>query len=550
VNGRPQGKKAVIELARSLSIQIDNLCQFLPQDKVVEFAAMTPIQLLRETQRAVASQEMIDTHEELKDLRRKQKDAQAKFTADQDSLTNLEGRQRLQEADVERMREREQVVKHVRMLEAARPFAQYRSARAVAREAKERRQEAQNELQTLQDEVEPAMRAANVKEQYKKQIEKVAAERRSDISKAERHADGIDRKFQEKHDKHNELCNEYRTERDSGKKYRNEIARVEQLIGNLKRQMQEQPSELDVSAYNERIREKQRGIRNCKEQISELKKKQGEVTQRGKDKSARIQQAEHDLKSLESQAGKQRSKLQSASADTAKLWQWVQENQDRFEKPVFGPPIVECSIKDPKFVSQIESLIQRGHMLAFTVQTKKDFRTLSDAGASQRLSEVNIRTMQIGLDPFRPPIGEDEMKRYGFDGWALDYLNGPEPVLAMLCAEINLHASAVAFKDTTTQQFEMIQNSNIGSWVTGKSSYRITRRREYGPGATSTQVRDLRRAQVWTEQPVDITAKRELQENIAGWTEEVEAAKEEISELQTKVLAYREAIHKTTDEEV
>jgi len=550
VNGRLQGKKAVIELARSLSIQIDNLCQFLPQDKVVEFAAMTPIQLLRETQRAVASQELIDMHEELKDLRRKQKDAQAKSTADQDSLTNLESRQRLQEADVERMREREQIVKHVRMLEAARPFAQYRSARAIARQSKDRRQEAQNELTNLEAEVEPAMRAANVKEQYKRQIEKVVAERKNGIIKIERHADVIDRKFQDLHDKHNQTTNEFRTERDSGKKNRNEIARVEQLIGNLKRQMQEQPSELDVSAYNERIREKQRVIRSSKEQIAELQKKQGDVTQRGRDKNARIQQAERDLKSLESQAGKQNSKLQGASADTAKLWQWVQQHQDRFEKPVFGPPIVECSVKDPNFVDQIESLFQRGHMLSFTVQTNNDFRTFSDAGAGLNLSETNIRTMSIGLAPFRPPIGEEEMKRYGFDGWALDYLNGPEPVLAMLCAEMHLHGSAVAFKDTTTQQFDMIQRSNIQSWVTGKSSYRITRRREYGPGATSTQVRDLKRAVVWTEQPVDLTAKRELQENITGWTEEVEAAKEEVRGLQTRVLAYREAIQKATDEEV
>lgn len=511
---------------------------------------MTPIQLLRDTQRAVASQEMIDMHEELKDLRRKQKDAQAKFTADQESLANLEGRQRLQEADVERMREREGVVKHVQMLEAARPIAAYRTAKTSHREAKERGQEAQTELQKLQDEIEPTLRALNAKERYKDQIRVVVGERKTAVLQAERHADGIDKKFQDGHDKNNQLNLEYINEKNSGKKYRADIVRLEQLIGNLKRQMQQQPSELDVQQYNERIREKRRAIQNAKDQITELQRKQSEATQQGREKIARIQQAERDLILLDSQAGKQNSKLQGASADTAKLWHWVQQNQERFEVPIFGPPLVECSVKDPKFVNQIESLFQKGHMLSFTVQTRKDFKTLSDAGAHQRLSEINIRHVTAGLASFRPPIGEDEMRRYGFDGWALDYLNGPEPVLAMLCGEMNLHGCAISSRNTSNEQFHMIELSSISSWVSGTSSYRINRRREYGPSATSTQVRDVKRAQLWTDQPVDPTAKRELQENIEGWKEEVAATKAENHELQTKILAYRDAIQTATEEEV
>lgn len=511
---------------------------------------MTPVQLLRETQRAVASQDMIDMHEELKDLRRKQKDAQAKFTADQDSLTNLESRQRLQEADVERMREREGVVKHVQMLEAARPIAAYRTAKNAHKEAKEKRQEAQNELKKLQDEIEPALRALNAKERYKDQIQAVVGERKAAIARAGARADGIDKKFQDGQDRHNQFNLEYQNGVDSGRKYKTEIARLEQSVANLNRQMQQQPSELDAQEYNERGREKRRAIQNAKDQITSLKSKQTELTQAGRENNAHIEHAVLGLKSLESQAGKQKSKLQGESAHTARLWNWVQENGDRFEKQVFGPPIVECSVKDPKFVDQVESLFQRGHMLSFTVQTKKDFKTLSDAGARQNLSEVNIRHVTAELASFRPPIGEDDMKRYGFDGWALDYLNGPEPVLAMLCGEMALHGCAISIRDTTAQQFDMITNSGLSSWVTGRSIYRISRRREYGPSATSTQVRDLKRAHIWTDQPVNTTAKRELQENINGWREEVTAAEGEIGDIQTKIIAYRDVIQTATDEEV
>lgn len=551
VDGKSQSKRAVIELCRSLSIQIDNLCQFLPQDKVVEFAAMTPVELLRSTQRAVASQEMIDKHESLKELRRNQKDIQAKNATDQEQLDNLEGRQRLQEADVERMREREQIETHVKLLEAARPFAAYRSARSAHNERKEIRKAAQVELTRLTKEIEPSLRAVNAKEQYKAQIAAVVTQRKTAISQVERRADAIDKKFKDLQDQHNELVAADSAEKSGGKKHRQEIIRLEASIGQLKRQMEVEPPELDVQAYNRRIREKRDAVDDSTNKVVELKKHQEELRRRGLDKNYRIKQAQTDLAQLDSQAGKQMSKLQELSHEASRLWAWVQQNQDQFEKPVCGPPIVECTIKDPKYVDLVESLFQESSTTAFTVQTKGDFKKLSDqAHDRMQLSAVNIRTQLVGLDSFHPPVSTDQMTRFGFEGWALDYMNGPEPVLAMLCGELHIHEAGIALRDITSQQFELLQDSPIQSWVTSKSTYRISRRREYGPGATSTLVKDIRRASIWTERPVNLTAKREMQENIQGWTEEVESIQAEIDGDQKKILAYRNAINTNSEESV
>ena len=551
VNGKPQGKKAVIELCRSLSIQIDNLCQFLPQDKVVEFAAMTPVELLRSTQRAVASQEMIDMHDTLKDLRRKQKDTQANAATDQEQLDNLESRQRLQEADVERMREREQIEKRVEMLEAARPFAAYRTAKAAYEQLKEKRKATQIELTRLEKEVEPSLQAVNAKRQYQAQIAAVVTERKSAISKAERHADSVDKTFKDLQDKHNELVAADAAEKSGGRKHRQEVVRLEGVINQLKRQMEVEPPELDVQTYNRRIREKRDAVDSSTSKIGELKRHQEELKRRGMEKNRRIKQAEDDLAQLDSQAGKQKSKLQTVSRDAYKLWEWVQQNQDQFEMQVFGPPIVECSVNNPRYLDHVESLFQKSIMISFTVQTQSDYRKLSDQGhAHMHLSEVNIRTIYPGLEPLRAPVGPEQMRQFGFEGWALEYLNGPEPVLMMLCAEAHIHAAGIAMRDTTPQQFELLQNSPIQSWVTDKSNYKITRRRDYGPSAMSTMVRNTRRATVWTEQPVDLTAKQELKENIQGWTEEVGTFRTEMEEDQKKILAYRNAINTDSEESV
>ena len=551
VDGKSQGKKAVIELCRSLSIQIDNLCQFLPQDKVVEFAAMTPVELLRSTQRAVATQEMIEWHDELKDLGKKQKEVSARLTSDQEILTNLEGRQRLQEADVERMREREQVEKRVRMLEASRPFAAYRGARLLHRETKEKRKDAQDELTRLENEVEPSLRAYNAKERYLGQIGAAITERKQGISRAERHADGIDQKFRDLQDRQNELIGEHNAEANSGKNARKGIARYELSISNLKRQMEEHPAEVDTQAYNEQIREKRRAIEACRGQIRELQEQQQGSVQRGREVNGRILQARQHLENLDSQTGKQNIKLQSTSPHTAKVWEWVQQHQDDFEKPVSGPPIIECSVKDPAYVDQIETLFQRTIMLSFTVQTNNDFKKLSTQADKMGLKDVYLKTLVSGVElgKFKAPVSRDDMRRFGLESWAIEHMNGPDVILAMLCGEVNLHQTGVAMRDTTTEQYNRLESSPIQTWVTKKQMFRFLRRREYGAAGNSTQVRNTRPAVVWTDQPVDLTAKRELQENIQNWSDEIDAIKASNQEAHQKIDGYRQEMNKLADEE-
>lgn len=253
LNGKPSNKKAVLEVARSFSIQIDNLCQFLPQDKVVEFAAMTPVELLKSTQRAVAPQEMIDLHEQLKDLRKQQKEVQAHHVADSETLQNLEGRQRMQEADVERMREREQVKEKVRLLELCRPFAKYRGARAKNKEDGKKRKQAELEQRELNEELEPSLRAVNEKLAYQNQITRVVQERKAILENSDLAAQAIESRVDALLDRAKELAKEREAEIQSSKKDRQQVTRAEQIIARLKMQMEEEPPELDVSSYNERI---------------------------------------------------------------------------------------------------------------------------------------------------------------------------------------------------------------------------------------------------------------------------------------------------------
>ncbi len=66
-------EKQVREAAKALNIQVDNLCQFLPQDRVSAFANMNPQELLKETERAAGGSELIQQHEQLIKVRGSEK---------------------------------------------------------------------------------------------------------------------------------------------------------------------------------------------------------------------------------------------------------------------------------------------------------------------------------------------------------------------------------------------------------------------------------------------------------------------------------------------
>ncbi|KAK3048627.1 hypothetical protein LTS18_012908, partial [Coniosporium uncinatum] len=109
LNGNSCPAKDVHQLARSFSIQIDNLCQFLPQDRVVEFAQLTPVQLLESTQKAAAEPEMVAWHQELKKLRADQKGKQSEYDTAKENLDSLQKRQEQQRDDVDRMQQRKKL---------------------------------------------------------------------------------------------------------------------------------------------------------------------------------------------------------------------------------------------------------------------------------------------------------------------------------------------------------------------------------------------------------------------------------------------------------
>lgn len=527
VDGKNCSKKAAQDLAKSFNIQVDNLCQFLPQDRVVEFAALSPIDLLTHTQRAAAPSYMSEWHEELKQMRGEQKKGLADQQTVSENLKNLEGRQRLQEGDVRQMQEREELQKRIDVLETMRPFPVYRAAKLKVDEGKVRLKAASKELSQLERKMEPNLRAVNGKQHYLERVEKVVGQRQRLVQRGEGTADDMKKKHDATQQKIQDCATEIEAEKNSMRGKKQEAPRLQAAITNIKKTMENPPAAQDFAAMNAEMREKTVQMREIEQRGRGIREEMNALDQQGRQRQQIVQMAEKEREHLQSQAGQQANKLRTASRDAARAWDWIQQHRDRFEAEVFGPPAVECSIKDQRQADAVESMIPVGETMAFTVTTKEDFKMLSrELHDNLKLTNINLRSSLTPLASFRPPVSSNQLQQYGLDGWLIDLIEGPEPVLAMLCDNRNIHQTAYTSHNLNEAQFDALKSSGvINSWVTPSQSYNITRRREYGEAGVSTKVQGIKKARLFTDQPVD----RQQEQDI---NERVRTAEGELGEIQ------------------
>ena len=535
INAKKSNKKGVQELARSFSIQVDNLCQFLPQDRVVEFAALSSVDLLIHTQRAAAPEYMSQWHDELKTLRKDQRQSKIDQQKEVETLKNMENRHRLQEADVVRLRERAQLQERIATLEKLRPFPDYQVAKTKHKEAKDRRKTAEGELKALERRLEPNLKAVENKSYYTERVHKILGSRQRFVDRHGEVVADIKKKIESKQEEIDGCAQEIQAEKNSTKGTRQGIARLEMEIKNIEKAMETPPEAFDPAEMNEQIREKTRQIREIVSRAEEIRTEVGSLNQQGRTRQERITQANAERDNMQSQAGQQANKLKTASRDAATAWEWIQKNRDRFQSEVFGPPIVECTVKDPSHASAVESVIQESEQIAVTVTSQADFRMLQQQlYGEMNLSKINIRTSTQPLSAFRPPMPDEDLRRFGLEQWILDLMEGPDAVLAMLCDNRNIHQTAFTTRDISGDHFGALQRSPISSWVTLSHTYMITRRREYGDKATSTRVQPLRQAKFFTDMPVDRQMQQEIDARITEARGEIAHIKEEITLLQTE----------------
>jgi len=551
INDKHASKNAVLSLCKEFSIQIDNLCQFLPQDRVVKFAEMTAVDRLRETQRAAAPPHMVEWHDQLKGLRAEEKGLETQQRNEQNNLDGLQKKQNQEQDDVNRYHRREGLLQKAKCLEKVKPIIELKLRQNDLNQAKKDLQMARRELDQINADVEPVRQAQAEVAAYKDQIEGVVTLRKDRINMIKTRADTIFAKIGKDKQAITDFATQINNEAKSRKERGRDIARIQAEIQRLQRQREDQPVAYDAESYNSRrnnLRSQHAAAdRRNTECEGALKNFRAQAhTLNEENKAALAQRA-----ALDTQSGKQASVLQMLSPHTAMAWKWFQENKHKLplKGEVHGPPILECAIRDQRYADAVETQLRKGDLIAITCTDAADQKLLSDAFLGKNglhLHDIYTRTSPKPLSEHRPPVTPAELQRMGFEGYLIDYIQGPDAVLAMLCDNARLSRTAYASKPISDEQHAAVSTSAIQKWVSGRDVCQITTRREYG--ASSTAVTQLRAARSFVDQPVNSEEKRQLDETITRTRRDAEELKDENQRCKQEMADLKEQMQQIRQE--
>jgi len=253
LNGKRCPLKEVQQLCRSLSIQIDNLCQFLPQDKVSEFAALSPVELLLQTQRAAAPPEMLAWHDNLKTFRKEQKTLEEQELEDKETLARVEGKMASLEAQKAQLEEINSIKENIVLLKQSLPFIEYRELQKHGREIKRQKTVAQERLQHLKDESQPSLEAVNRKTEYRELIGAAIKSRKRALQSAEQNAQTAITDIEELESEIKEFDQKIDAEKSSGKQRAQDVMKSRNRLRELEAQHREKVTDFNGQEWNEKI---------------------------------------------------------------------------------------------------------------------------------------------------------------------------------------------------------------------------------------------------------------------------------------------------------
>ncbi|KAL4826248.1 hypothetical protein H8958_022118 [Nasalis larvatus] len=409
INKKSTTQKVVEEQVAALNIQVGNLCQFLPQDKVGEFAKLSKIELLEATEKSIGPPEMHRYHCELKNFREKEKQLETSCKEKTEYLQKMVQRNERYKQDVERFYERKRHLDLIEMLEAKRPWVEYENVRQEYEEVKLVRDRVKEEVRKLKEGQIPITRRIEEMENERHNLEARIKEKATDIKEASQKCkqkqDVIERK-----DKHIEEIQQALTVKQ------NEELDRQRRISNTRKMIEDLQNELKTTENCENLQPQIDAITNDLRRIQDEKALcEGEII----DKRRERESLEKEKKSVDDHIvrfdnlmNQKEDKLRQRFRDTYDAVLWLRSNRDKFKQRVCEPIMLTINMKDNKNAKYIENHIPSNDLRAFVFESQEDMEvrdnkklrvnaviapksSYADKAPSRSLNELNNTSLKV-----------------------------------------------------------------------------------------------------------------------------------------------------------
>ncbi|XP_010566912.1 PREDICTED: structural maintenance of chromosomes protein 5 [Haliaeetus leucocephalus] len=506
INRKPTTLKTVEEQIAALNIQVDNLCQFLPQDRVGEFAKLSKIELLEATEKSVGPPEMYQFHCELKNFREKERELENLFRDKTNSLEKMRQRLERYKQDVERYHERKRHLDLIEMLERKRPWVEYENVRQQHEEVKQSRDQAKEELKNLKEMQFPVKKKIQETEEYFKNLDIKIRDKASEIKdvsqKCKQKQDALEMKDKQIEEIHQALRMKKDEEMDRQVKIHNTQKMIEEWKNELSTMAVSADLQPQTDAVNNELKKLQEERANIDSDISDLTAEKMNQKREEKRITDRLGQLNNIMNMKE-------ENLKGKFRDTHSALMWLRNNKDKFKKKVCEPMMLEINMKDNRHAKYVENHISSNDMRAFVFESQEDMeKFLVEMRDHQKLRVNAVCAPAESHAESLPSRPIEELHRYGFFSYLRELFDAPHPVMSYLCSQYHVHDVPVGTEKTRNMIERVIQETKLRQIYTAEEKY-IVKVSAY-TNLTFTTNTSLREAQFLTSS-VDTDERRQLE---------------------------------------
>uniref|UniRef100_A0A3Q2E3Q6 Structural maintenance of chromosomes protein 5 n=1 Tax=Cyprinodon variegatus TaxID=28743 RepID=A0A3Q2E3Q6_CYPVA len=437
INGGMSNQKRVEEEVKALQIQVSNLCQFLPQEKVGEFAKMSKIELLEATEKSVGPPEMYNYHCELKNFRNKERELENVVKEKASFLEKAKQRNERNKHDVNRYYEKKRHLDVIELLEKKKPWVEYETTRKELEGVKMEREEAKKQLSALRQSQAPMLKKIQQIDDKLKPTEaqlksKTAAIKETSVN-YKRKQDHLDQKNKEIDDIKQNLRLKQTEEEDHQKRISNTRRTIEDLKSELAKIADQPDVTPQINAVNVELRRVHVERAKIEGDKTDLRRENDNIT-------AESKMLEKKLKDMNNMMNAKEEKLRGRHRDTHTALQWLRKNRDLFEGNVYEPMMLVLNVKDPRYAKYVENHISFHDLRAFVFQRKDDMeKFMTEVRDKMDLKVNSICAPEESCSKRQPSKSIESLRRFGFYTYLREMFDAPEEVMSYLCFQYKVH---------------------------------------------------------------------------------------------------------------
>ncbi|XP_017034528.2 structural maintenance of chromosomes protein 5 [Drosophila kikkawai] len=439
VNNKDTTKKNFLSAVSAYNIQVNNLCQFLPQDRVQDFSKMNPQELLLNTMSSVCDSELTDNFSLLKQMRAKQTIVHTDREKEKNDLAKKQKRLEQLQATVAQYKEREEVKQKLEVFSAKKLWIEVQAGEEKAAQIKTNVKKAKTHSDKMKEQYNLQTQAQEQIQKKKIAFREACLEKTRLLDKAVSEKNGIISQLDGLKQKIRE--NQCLLEQNIQKSLRNatEAERVQQLVDNKNEELEDfNRNKSHIVSELEKVKQSVSSARA--KAMDEYNKRKRLEQQLNDEKIPEITAYKHKIDRLQNVKLQKIEELRVKNPNLVRAMSWVSQNKERYKLNVYDPMILELTMQNTDDAKYLENVVKQRDLFAFACEDKDDMSDLiNELCVKQKLGVNIIYCPPADRCLYTPSIPKSELRPMGFHAYLVDLVTGPIPLINKLCASYSIH---------------------------------------------------------------------------------------------------------------